>query len=92
MDILHATATMLRAVEKRALFQPLEVFALSAAALAHDVDHPGVTNAFLVNTYDPLAVQYNDIAVLVRPRAGVFPGGACVFVTALPSSLDGWAG
>ena len=34
------------------------------AALAHDLDHPGVSNAFLVNTRDPLATVYNDSSVL----------------------------
>ncbi|KAL4548957.1 hypothetical protein Ndes2526B_g01490 [Nannochloris sp. 'desiccata'] len=34
------------------------------AALAHDMDHPGVSNAFLVNARDSLALAYNDASVL----------------------------
>lgn len=64
VDILHTTSLLLKAVEKRQLFAPLEVFAVAVAALAHDLDHPGVTNAFLVNTSEPLAIEYNDAAVL----------------------------
>lgn len=43
---------------------PLEEFVVCIAALAHDLDHPGVTNAFLVATSDPIAILYNDSAVL----------------------------
>lgn len=34
------------------------------AALAHDMDHPGVNNMFLVSSRDPLALTYNDASVL----------------------------
>lgn len=34
------------------------------AGLVHDIDHPGHNNVFLINTKDPLAVRYNDMAVL----------------------------
>jgi hypothetical protein len=30
------------------------------AALAHDVDHPGFSNGFLVNSVDEMALLYND--------------------------------
>lgn len=34
------------------------------AALAHDVDHPGLSNGFLVNSVDEMALLYNDQSVL----------------------------
>lgn len=43
---------------------PLETIAALLASLAHDVGHPGLTNRFLVNNRDPLALKYNDDSVL----------------------------
>ena len=34
------------------VFPPLEVMSAIFAAAIHDVDHPGVTNQYLVNTGD----------------------------------------
>ena len=42
----------------------LEQFALLLAALCHDIDHSGRTNAFEVNSYSNLALKYNDESVL----------------------------
>ena len=36
------------------------LFTCIVAALIHDCGHPGVNNAFLVKTDDPLAITYND--------------------------------
>lgn len=60
---------ILTLVDGRKKLSHLEVFALALAALCHDVDHPGLTNAFLVATYDPLALRYNDRAVLESHHA-----------------------
>ena len=37
--------------------------ALFAAAI-HDVDHPGVTNQYLIDSSNELALMYNDESVL----------------------------
>jgi hypothetical protein len=42
---------------------PLTHFAAVFAALIHDVDHQGVTNATLVNENNPLATVYNNKSV-----------------------------
>lgn len=47
----------------------LELMALYTAAAMHDYDHPGRTNAFLVNTMAPQAILYNDRAVLENHHA-----------------------
>eukprot|EP00128_Syssomonas_multiformis_P004656 Colp12_sorted_trinity150504_noHs@2083 len=41
-----------------------EMFALLVAALVHDLDHPGRTNAFMIESRHELATLYNDISVL----------------------------
>jgi len=46
------------------LLTPLEILALLLAAVVHDFDHVGFSNAFLVNTDDPLALLHNDKSVL----------------------------
>lgn len=49
--------------------EPLDVFGLLVAAIGHDVNHPGVTNAFLVNSGHELAVKYNNNSVLENHHA-----------------------
>lgn len=47
----------------------MEIFAVALAAVCHDVDHPGLTNAFLVAASDPISLRYNDKAVLESHHA-----------------------
>ena len=42
----------------------LDLMSYTLAAAAHDVKHPGVNNAFLVEKRDPLANMYHEDAVL----------------------------
>lgn len=44
-------------------------FSLGVSALAHDVDHPGVNNNSLIEEHHPLAIIYNDKAVLENHHA-----------------------
>ena len=39
----------------------LDICALLIGTIIHDYKHPGVTNAFLVNTSDKIALKYNGI-------------------------------
>ena len=43
--------------------------ALLLSAIGHDLNHPGFTNAMLVNSRHFLAIRYNDISVLENHHA-----------------------
>ena len=60
---------MLTLTEGAQRLNQLEIFAVALAAVCHDVDHPGLTNAFLVAASDPIALRYNDKAVLESHHA-----------------------
>jgi 3',5'-cyclic-nucleotide phosphodiesterase/cAMP-specific phosphodiesterase 4 len=47
----------------------LDSISVIIAALAHDIQHGAVTNRFLVNSRDRLAIKYNDISVLENMHA-----------------------
>ena len=42
----------------QSVFTPLEVMAALFAAAIHDVDHPGLTNQFLINTSKNILLKY----------------------------------
>jgi hypothetical protein len=50
------TGSRLRAARLR----DVDVLALLLSAMCHDLEHPGVTNSFQVNTRSALALRYND--------------------------------
>jgi cAMP-specific phosphodiesterase 4 len=58
----------------RGLLRDLDVLALLLAALCHDLEHPGTTNAFQVNTGSALALRYNDASVLENHHAATGAG------------------
>ena len=41
-----------------------EIISMFVAAMVHDVRHPGYSNNYLINTNDPIAIEYNDQNVL----------------------------
>ena len=47
------------------------MFAALVAAAVHDVDHPGRSNQFLIETSDELALLYNDNSVLENHHLAV---------------------
>ncbi|KAG1712112.1 hypothetical protein DVH05_009351 [Phytophthora capsici] len=70
-NALHAASVLwdvnffLRKLEPSTL-TPVQIFSALVAAAVHDVNHPGVNNAFLVATTAPLAIKYSDDSVLER--------------------------
>jgi high affinity cAMP-specific and IBMX-insensitive 3',5'-cyclic phosphodiesterase 8 len=45
----------------QSIFDEIDEVAALLAAIVHDLDHPGKTNSFLVNSSSPLALLYNDL-------------------------------
>jgi hypothetical protein len=45
----------------QAIFNDIDEVASLLAAIVHDLDHPGKTNSFLVNSSSQLALLYNDL-------------------------------
>eukprot|EP00753_Platysulcus_tardus_P015282 PLAT4950.1.p1 GENE.PLAT4950.1~~PLAT4950.1.p1 ORF type:complete len:1050 (-),score=476.69 PLAT4950.1:90-3218(-) len=66
---MHAVYLFLVHTEAPSYLTFLDTTAMFVAALAHDVDHPAVTNSFLINSSDELALTYNDISVLENHHA-----------------------
>lgn len=52
-------------------YDRLEQMSMLLAGLVHDTGHPGYNNLFMINTHAPLAVRYNDIAVLENYHAAM---------------------
>ncbi|GAA5883544.1 hypothetical protein JCM16303_005478 [Sporobolomyces ruberrimus] len=46
------------------LLRPMDVFALIVSCIGHDVGHPGLSNAYLVNARAPIAQVYTDKSIL----------------------------
>eukprot|EP01053_Blabericola_migrator_P000170 Blabericola_migrator_1__169@NODE_1044_length_5617_cov_59_730991_g269_i1_p1_GENE_NODE_1044_length_5617_cov_59_730991_g269_i1NODE_1044_length_5617_cov_59_730991_g269_i1_p1_ORF_typecomplete_len1057_score135_93PDEase_I/PF00233_19/1_2e227tm_1/PF00001_21/0_0097tm_1/PF00001_21/1_8e04Fuseless/PF15993_5/0_45Fuseless/PF15993_5/1_6e02Baculo_11_kDa/PF06143_11/1_4Tetraspanin/PF00335_20/15Tetraspanin/PF00335_20/2e02_NODE_1044_length_5617_cov_59_730991_g269_i112204390 len=64
--VAHSTACIVNYLHLpgSSAFSPAVEVAYILAALGHDVGHPGRNNQFFINSYDPLSVIYNDMAVL----------------------------
>ncbi|ELW67155.1 cAMP-specific 3',5'-cyclic phosphodiesterase 4C [Tupaia chinensis] len=70
-DVAQSTHVLLATPALEAVFTDLEVLAAIFASAIHDVDHPGVSNQFLINTNSELALMYNDASVLENHHLAV---------------------
>ncbi|XP_053573988.1 cAMP-specific 3',5'-cyclic phosphodiesterase 4A [Bombina bombina] len=70
-DVTQSTHVLLSTPALDAVFTDLEILAAIFAAAIHDVDHPGVSNQFLINTNSELALMYNDESVLENHHLAV---------------------
>lgn len=70
-DVTQSTHVLLNTPALDAVFTPIETCAALFAACVHDVDHPGLTNQFLVNSSSELALMYNDESVLENHHLAV---------------------
>jgi 3'5'-cyclic nucleotide phosphodiesterase len=60
---------MARSFSAAVVLSPLDRLATLLSAVCHDVDHPGMNNAFETNSLSPLALRYNDQSVLEMHHA-----------------------
>ncbi|XP_056629675.1 cAMP-specific 3',5'-cyclic phosphodiesterase isoform X2 [Diorhabda carinulata] len=70
-DVAQGTHVLLNTPALESVFTPLEITAALFAACIHDVDHPGLTNQFLINSSSELALMYNDESVLENHHLAV---------------------
>jgi hypothetical protein len=64
LDVLQSVSVILFTFAGADWLSDTEVFALLLSAIVHDLEHPGTNNPYHVNSSSPLAIRYNDIAVL----------------------------
>ncbi|XP_026742380.1 uncharacterized protein LOC113504323 isoform X2 [Trichoplusia ni] len=63
-DVTQAMHCFLQQKQIRDHLTPLEIMASLLAAIAHDMDHPGVNQPFLIATSNHLAALYRNTSVL----------------------------
>lgn len=64
INVLHMTTLLMTHTNLIHKIKPHIAFALLIAALCHDVDHPGHTNSYEINSFSKYAKLYNDKSVL----------------------------
>lgn len=64
MDVLQSVSVILCEYEASLWLSDIDIYALILSAIVHDLEHPGTNNPYQVNSSSPLAIRYNDIAVL----------------------------
>ena len=69
-NVMHIAFHILRSGPDEC-FTTFDVFALFVSALCHDIDHPGVNNAFMVSSRSDIAGLYSNDAVLERHHSYV---------------------
>eukprot|EP01095_Lingulamoeba_sp_RSL-Kostka_P009305 TRINITY_DN3207_c1_g1_i1.p1 TRINITY_DN3207_c1_g1~~TRINITY_DN3207_c1_g1_i1.p1 ORF type:complete len:614 (-),score=156.71 TRINITY_DN3207_c1_g1_i1:97-1938(-) len=63
-DVTHSIYIFLTKSGAANLLYPSDILPLILCGIGHDLDHPGKTNTYLIETYDNLALTYNDTSVL----------------------------
>jgi len=70
-SVMHICYLLIKETSICHHFDDLDVLTMFIAALCHDLEHPGLTNAFQVNSGSKLALMYNDRSVLENHHAHI---------------------
>lgn len=71
-EVFHFMALFFSGDEElRECYTPREIFCILIAALGHDVDHDGFTNAFHCETISERSMLYNDVSVQENHHASL---------------------
>jgi hypothetical protein len=63
-DVLCSTMFFVECSSILGFMSDIDILGLIIAAAGHDVGHPALTNRYLINKRDKLAIQFNDQSVL----------------------------
>jgi hypothetical protein len=69
VDTTHCVYRFLQLCHCKEFLSGFERYALIITAICHDIDHPGLNNAFLIETSHELAMRYNDRSPLENMHA-----------------------
>ncbi|KAI1727438.1 3'5'-cyclic nucleotide phosphodiesterase domain-containing protein [Ditylenchus destructor] len=70
-DVAQSIHVLISSPALEGVFSDLEILAAIIASAIHDVDHPGYSNQYLINTNNELAIMYNDESVLEQHHLAV---------------------
>lgn len=71
-DVIQGVHSILCHTTMKVALTELEIFSLLLAAVGHDIAHPGLTNDFIMNAGDDMALTYNDSSVNENMHCSVF--------------------
>jgi len=73
-DVTQSTHCLFQLMDEehlKLIWDPITIFSLLLSATFHDVGHPGTNNIFQEHAMTPLAIQYNDEAILENMHSAV---------------------
>ena len=70
-SVFSFSFSFLKQTQVHTKLDPIDSLAMLVAALAHDVDHPGNTNDWEINSQSELALKHNDVSVLENHHCNI---------------------
>jgi hypothetical protein len=88
--VLHCINYLVNNISKPNSFTDVELLAIYISAIIHDVDHPGVSNNFLIAVNSPMSILYNDKSILENHHCskafGILQKPECNFLQPLDTA------